>query len=216
MTETKIKYYSPMEENINILSHAIGLFLSVIGLFLLIMHASSHGTVLHIISFTIYGLSLIVLYTASTLYHRAKSPEVRGRLRVFDHASIYVLIAGSYTPFALITLSGDLGWLIFGLSWGLAIIGVILKLFFTGRYSLISTSMYIFMGWMIIFFINPLVDALSSDGVAWLVAGGVAYTVGAVLYSIKKIKFNHAIFHVFVLLGSFAHFVSVYFYVMPH
>jgi len=212
----KVKYYSPMEEKINIFSHAIGLVLSVLGLFLLVIHASLDGTTVHIVSFSIYGISLIVLYSASTLYHKAKKPELRSRLRVFDHASIYVLIAGSYTPFALITLTGDLGWLIFGLSWGLAIIGVVLKLFFTGRYTLVSTLMYVFMGWMIIFFINPLIDALASDGVTWLVAGGIFYTVGAALYSIKKIKFNHAIFHIFVLLGSFSHFVSVYFYVLPH
>jgi len=212
----KVKSYSPMEEKVNIFSHAFGLLLSILGLFLLVIHASINGTALHIVSFSIYGISLIVLYTASTLYHKAKSPELRSRLRVFDHASIYVLIAGSYTPFALITLTGGLGWLIFALSWGLATIGVVLKLFFTGRYTLVSTLMYVFMGWMIIFFINPLIDALSSDGVTWLVAGGVFYTVGAALYSIKKIKFNHAIFHLFVLLGSFSHFVSVYFYVLPH
>lgn len=211
----KVKYYSPMEERINITSHALGFVLSIIALILLIMRASVNGSALHIISFLIFGISLIVLYAASTLYHRAKSPELRSRLRVFDHASIYVLIAGSYTPFALITLKGDLGWIVFGLSWGLALTGVILKLFFTGKYSLISTLMYLFLGWMVIFFINPLMDNLSSDGFIWLAAGGLSYTVGAVLYSIKKIPFNHAIFHVFVLLGSFAHFVSIYFYVLP-
>ena len=211
----KVKYYSPMEERINITSHALGFVLSIVALILLFMHAAVNGSALHIISFSIFGISLIVLYAASTLYHRAKSPELRNRLRVFDHASIYVLIAGSYTPFALITLKGELGWIVFGLSWGLALTGIILKLFFTGKYSLISTLMYLFLGWMVIFFINPLMDSLSSNGFIWLAAGGLSYTVGAVLYSIKKIPFNHAIFHVFVLLGSFAHFVSVYFYVLP-
>lgn len=212
----KVKYYSPLEEKINVVSHAVGLVLSVLGLFLLVMHAALNGSALHIVSFAVYGVSLIVLYAASTFYHSAKSPELRSRLRVVDHASIYVLIAGTYTPFALITLNGELGWLVFGLSWGLAIAGVVLKLFFIGKFSLISTLMYVFMGWMIVFFINPLMDALSSDGVIWLVAGGISYTVGAILYSIKKIKFNHAIFHLFVLVGSFSHFVSIYIYVIPH
>jgi len=217
MTEhQKVKYYSPMEERINIFSHAFGFILSIVALVLLIMHASSNGSALGIISFTIYGISLIVLYAASTLYHSAKSPELRSRLRVFDHASIYVLIAGTYTPFSLVTLKGELGWIVFALSWGIATAGVILKLFFTGKYSLISTLMYVFMGWMIVFFIKPLMDSLSDDGFFWLAAGGISYTVGAVLYAIKKIPLNHAIFHLFVLLGSFAHFVSIYFYVLPH
>jgi len=211
----KVKYYSPLEERINIASHALGFILSIVALLLLILHASFNGSALHIISFSIFGISLMVLYAASTLYHRAQSAKLRSRLRVFDHASIYVLIAGTYTPFALITLKGDLGWIVFGVSWVLALIGVILKLFFTGRYTLVSTLMYLFMGWMIIFFISPLMDNLSSDGLIWLAAGGISYTLGAALYSIKKIPYNHAIFHVFVLLGSCAHFVSVYFYVLP-
>ena len=210
----KVKYYSPLEENINISSHAFGFMLSIIALFLLIRHALSNGSTLHIVSFSIFGISLLLLYAASTLYHRTKKAELRSKLRVFDHASIYILIAGTYTPFALITLKGELGWIVFGLSWGMALIGVILKLFFTGKYTLISTLMYVFMGWMIIFFINPLMDSLSAEGLFWLAAGGIFYTVGAGLYSIKKIPFNHAIFHVFVLLGSGAHFVSVYFYVL--
>lgn len=211
-----VKYYSPLEEGINIFSHAIGFVLSVIALFFLVMHAINNGNGFHVVSFSIYGVSLMCLYAASTFYHGTKNPELRSRLRVVDHASIYLLIAGTYTPFALITLSGGLGWLIFNLSWGLALVGIILKVFFTGKYRLLSTLMYVFMGWMIVFFIKPLSESLSADGVAWLLAGGIAYTVGAVLYSIKKIPFNHAIFHVFVLLGSFTHFVSIYFYVLPH
>jgi len=211
----KVKYYSPMEESINVASHALGFVLSIVALLLLIRHASLNGSALHIISFSIFGISLMILYAASTLYHRAQTPELRSRLRVFDHAAIYVLIAGTYTPFALITLKGDLGWVVFGLSWAIATAGVILKLFFTGRYNLISTLMYLFMGWMIVFFISPLMDSLSDGGLTWLAAGGLSYTLGAILYSIKKIPFNHAIFHVFVLLGSIAHFISVFFYVLP-
>ncbi len=210
-----IKFYSPIEESINITSHAIGLMLSIVALVLLIWHASLHGNVWHVVSFSIFGASLISLYAASTFYHSAKKPELRRRLRIIDHATIYVLIAGTYTPFTLVTLNGSTGWVIFGISWGLAFTGIILKLFFTGKYNSISTLMYVFMGWIIVFAIKPLIENLSSDGLFWLVAGGMAYTTGAILYSIKKIKFNHAIFHLFVLIGSFSHFMSVYFYVLP-
>jgi len=210
-----MKYYSPREERINIISHTVGFVLSVVALLFLVMHAILHGDVWHIVSFSIFGVSLIVLYAASTLYHSAKKPELRSRWKIFDHASIYVLIAGTYTPFTLVTLSGSIGWVIFGISWGMALTGIILKLFFTGRYKLISTLMYILMGWIIVFAIKPLIDNLPLDGLRWLIAGGISYTIGAILYSIKKIKFNHAIFHIFVLIGSYCHFMSVYFYVLP-
>ena len=207
--------YSPLEEKINISSHFAGLVFSVIALVLLVVRASVHGNVWHIVSFSIFGVTLIFLYAASTLYHSAKRPALRSRLRILDHASIYALIAGTYTPFALVTLNGSTGWMIFGITWGLAICGIILKLFFTGKYHLVSTLLYVFMGWIIVFAIKPLITHLSSEGLFWLFCGGLAYTIGAIIYSIKKIKFNHAIFHGFVLAGSASHFVSVYFYVLP-
>jgi len=213
--EDKVKSYSPAEERVNISSHAIGLLLSVAALALLMIHASANGDIRHIVSFSIFGASLIILFAASTIYHSTRDPDSRARLRVVDHASIYILIAGTYTPFTLVTLNGSIGWTIFGITWGMALSGIVLKLFFTGRYELVSTFMYVFMGWIIVFAISPLIDNLSSDGLSWLVAGGIAYTVGAILYGIKKIKFNHAIFHVFVLIGAFCHFVAVYFYVLP-
>ena len=210
-----IKYYSPIEEKINIISHAIGFILSIVALVLLVRHASLDGVVWHIVSFSIFGSSLIILYAASTFYHSTKKPALRNRLKIIDHASIYVLIAGTYTPFTLVTLKGPIGWVIFGTSWGLALTGIILKLFFTGRYNLASTIMYVLMGWIIVFALKPLINNLPVEGLRWLVAGGIAYTAGAILYSIKKIKFNHAIFHVLVLTGSFCHFMSVFFYVLP-
>lgn len=210
-----LKFYSPLEERTNIISHAIGLGLSVVALVVMVVRANIYGDALDVVSVSIFGASLIALYAASTFYHSAKSPDLRSRLRILDHATIYVLIAGTYTPLALITLNSTTGWVIFGVSWGMALSGIILKLFFTGKYNLLSTFMYIFMGWIIVFAIKPLVNNLSPEGLFWLFAGGVAYTVGAILYSIKKIKFNHAIFHMFVLLGSSCHFVSVYFYVLP-
>ena len=208
------QHYSPVEEKTNIVSHAIGLILSIVALLLMLIRASESGDTLHIVSAAIFGASLMALYAASTLYHSAKDPKVRSRLRINDHATIYILIAGTYTPFTLITLNGWVGWTIFGVSWGMAIAGVVLKLFFTGKYTVLSTLMYVLMGWIIIFAVKPLINNLSPEGLFWLVAGGVAYTTGAIIYSIKKIHFNHAIFHLFVLLGSFCHFISVYFYVL--
>ena len=211
----RLKDYSPIEEKINIISHATGFTLSIVALVLLVTYANLQGDVWHIVSFSIFGASLIILYAASTFYHSAKKPELRSRLKVIDHASIYVLIAGTYTPFTLVTLNGTTGWVIFGVTWGLALTGIILKLFFTGKYDLFSTIMYVLMGWVIVLAIKPLIHNLPLEGLLWLFAGGISYTIGAILYSIKKIKFNHAIFHMFVLIGSFGHFMSVFFYVLP-
>lgn len=207
--------YTRSEEATNIISHAIGFFLGIAALVLMVVRASLHGDAWHIVGASIFGAGLIILYAASTFYHSARKPKLRSRLRVFDHATIYVLIAATYTPFTLVTLNGWVGWLMFGFVWAFALAGIILKLFFTGRYDVLSTLMYIFMGWMIIFAAKPLVENLSTDGLTWLIAGGVAYTVGAIVYGIKQIRFNHAIFHLFVLLGSFCHFVTVYSYVLP-
>ncbi|PHS67052.1 MAG: hemolysin D [Flavobacterium sp.] len=207
------KSYEPLEEKLNVYSHGFGLLLSIAALVLLVVKASIDGSPWRIVSFSIFGVSMIVLYTASTIFHNAKDPVIRKRLNIFDHASIYVLIAGSYTPFTLVTLNGTLGWVLFGISWGIAIAGVILKLFYTGKYEKASTIAYVLMGWMIVFAIKPLIANLASEGLLWLVWGGVSYTVGAILYSINKLKFNHIIFHIFVLIGSFCHFMAVYFYV---
>lgn len=211
--DNKVKYYSPAEEKLNIISHAVGFVLSIVGFVFLI--SILQGNILHIVSSIIFGASLIVLFAASTIYHSSKKPELRKRLRILDHSSIYVLIAGTYTPFALITLHGTVGWTIFIITWSLALIGIIFKIFFTGKFKIISTTMYVIMGWIIIFAIKPLMNNLSSEGLFWLFSGGVFYTVGAIIYAIKGIKFNHSIFHVFVLFAAFCHFIAVYFYVLP-
>jgi hemolysin III len=208
-----VKYYSDVEEAINIASHGLGFLLGLGALVALIRVASPVENWLLTASFAIFGLSLVVTYGASTTYHAVKEPLLRGRLRVVDHASIYILIAGTYTPFTLITLQGPIGWSIFGVCWGMALVGIVLKLFFTGRYSRLSTLMYVFMGWMIIFAISPLNDLLPPLGLQWLIAGGVLYTLGAFIYGIKRIPLNHALFHIFTLLGSVSHFVAVYGYV---
>lgn len=207
--------YSAAEERINIGSHALGLLLSIFGLGILVIHASSYGSFWHILSSAIFGSSLVILYASSTYYHSTQEPELRRRLRIVDHASIYVLIAGTYTPFALITLDGKIGNIIFAITWSMALCGIALKLFFTGRFKNLSTLMYVAMGWMMVFFIQPLSENLAGNGIKWLAAGGIAYTTGAILYGFKSVRFSHAIFHIFVLLGSFAHFIAVYYYVLP-
>ena len=208
-----VKFYSPLEEKINIISHGFGAILSVLALILLVFRSVELGTILHLVSFSIFGVSLITLYLASTFYHSATIPKYRLRLKVFDHAAIYILIAGTYTPICLVSLVNTSGWAIFIIAWSCALAGIVLKLFFTGRFKIISTLLYVMMGWLIVFFYKDLINGLNEDGLFWLFAGGVFYTVGAVLYSIHKLKFNHAIFHVFVLLGSMSHFVCVYYYV---
>lgn len=206
--------YSSAEERINIYSHGIGALFSVVALVLLAIRASREPGILPVASFSVFGVSLVLLYVTSTLYHRCQNAERRKTLRIFDHATIYVLIAGTYTPFALLTLQGRIGWTIFLVSWGLGVTGIVLKVFYTGRYRLVSTLMYVFMGWLIVFAFNPLADKLASEGLYWLLGGGISYSVGAALYSIRKLPFNHAIFHCFVLAGSACHFICVYFYVL--
>ncbi|MCC7522119.1 MAG: hemolysin III family protein [Flavobacteriaceae bacterium] len=210
---SKTTFYDTKEEKINVISHFVGLLLSIAALALLVVKASLMGNVWHIVSFSVYGLSLIVLYLASTLYHNSKNPIKRAKLNIFDHAAIYVLIAGSYTPFTLVTLNGTVGWVLFGLTWGAALAGVVFKIFFIGNFDKLSTVLYVLMGWMVVFAMKPLYENLSQQGLFWLIMGGVFYTVGAVFYAQNKLKFNHAIFHIFVLLGSASHFVSIFFFV---
>ncbi len=211
----KPKYYPPKEERLNIISHGVGFILSIFALILLVIKASSLGEMEYLISVSIFGASMVLLYAASTFYHSAKATRLRIRLNIIDHAAIYILIAGTYTPFALVTLEGTTGITILWIVWLLALAGVILKLFFTGKYNLISTIMYVAMGWLIIFAINPLMQNLSTEGLWWLFGGGISYTIGAILFMQKKLPYNHAIFHIFVLLGTFAHFISIYFYLIP-
>jgi len=214
VSDTSISQYSNLEEAINVSSHALGFVLSIIALGALLLHSVPSGDSLKITSVTIFGCTLIITYGTSTIYHHSRSPQRRSRLRIMDHASIYLLIAGTYTPFALIVLQGSIGWIIFGISWGMAIVGITLKIFFTGRYRLLSTLMYLFMGWLIVFALVPLIEKMPVMGMRWLVAGGLAYTLGAIVYAIRKIPLNHAIFHSFTLVGSICHFVAVYRYVI--
>lgn len=209
------KTYPPFEEKLNVISHGIGLLLSIAGLSLLVIFSSLKGNAWHIVSFSIYGCSLVVLYLASTLFHSSRKQHIRKKLNVFDHASIYLLIAGTYTPFLLVTLRGAWGWSLFGVIWGMALTGIILKLFFTGRYNVVSAIAYIIMGWVIVIALKPLIANLDTAGLWWLLAGGISYSLGVVFYLSNKMNYNHATFHLFVLAGSICHFISVFWYVLP-
>ena len=211
MTENLNHLYSKKEERLNVRSHGFGLLLSIIAFPFLILKAFEFNGFWKPASFIIYAFSLLILYAASTFYHAEKNPKKRRKLNIFDHASIYVLIAGSYTPFCLVALDSQLGWYMFLFVWFFALIRIILKLFFTGKFDKLSTAMYLLMGWQVVFFIKPLLNSLSTQGLQLLIGGGIFYTIGAILYSIKKVKYNHAIFHVFVLLGSLCHFLGIYF-----
>lgn len=213
MSKIEARDYSPREEKWNVITHGFGLLLSIAGLVLLIVRSGLYEDSWHIVSFSIYGVSMVVLYAASTLFHASKPGKLRKRLNVFDHASIFFLIAGTYTPFTLVTLRGNWGWSIFGVVWGLAIAGIILKLFYTGKFEKISTAIYLILGWIIIVAIKPLIENFPAEGLFWLALGGISYSIGAAFFLWNKLPFNHAIFHIFVLIGSISHFFAVYFYV---
>lgn len=210
MSENLNHHYPKKEEQLNIISHALGLLLSVVAFPYLIIKSFTFSEFWDQASFIIYAISLLVLYGASTFYHASKQPTLRRKLNILDHAAIYVLIAGSYSPFCIVALQSKLGWYMFIFVWIFAFIGIVLKLFFTGKYDKISTAMYLLMGWQIVFFIKPLIKNVSTEGLWWLIGGGVFYSIGALFYSINKLKYNHAIFHVFVLLGSLCHFLAIF------
>lgn len=208
----KIKFYSETEERLNVRSHALGIILSILGTILLLKESMNSGSSVRMISFLVFGTSMIVLYTASTMYHSATELQSRQRLRVLDHASIYVLIAGTYTPYTLLIVAPHSGYWLFYAIWGTALIGILLKLFYTGKFDILSTVMYVLIGWLAVFEFGTLTEHLPSGSWNLLIGGGIVYTVGAVLYAIKQIPYNHFIFHVCVLAGTICHFFSVYWY----
>jgi hemolysin III len=209
MSDDTIKYYSKAEEISNVLTHGLGMLLSIPALVYLINLSNTKGTTAHLIGSIVFGISMFILYSASTIYHAVQKPKLRKRLNILDHASIYVLIAGTYTPFTLVGLEGAWRWSIFGVVWGVALIGIIFKLFFTGKFDKLSTILYVAMGWIIVIAYSPLSKGISDDSLYWLFAGGFAYTIGALLYMVRSLTFNHAIFHLFVLFGTACHFISI-------
>ena len=207
--------YTAVEEIMNSITSGAGLLVSIAGLILLIVTSSVSGQASHVVSSIVFGMSLILLYTASTLYHSFQRPKIKKIFKILDHSCIYVLIAGTYTPFMIIVVRGVLGWTLFAVVWSLTVLGIIFKAFFVNRFKIVSTVAYILMGWLIIFAIKPLFQALPEAGIAWLVAGGLAYTLGTIFYIWKGLPFNHAVWHLFVLAGSTCHFIAVLFYVLP-
>ncbi len=203
------------EETINAVTHGLGAVLSLGGLAVLVVMAALHGTAIHIVSCSIYGLTLFLLFLSSTLYHSFSNPRVKHVLRIIDHASIYLLIAGSYTPLTLVTLHGGWGWSLFGVIWGLAAAGIIFQVFFIGRFRLVQTLVYIAMGWLVVIAGRPLVAHMAAPGIIMILAGGMCYTVGAVFYILKKLPYSHAVWHLFVLGGSICHYFAILLYVVP-
>ncbi|MNB85066.1 hemolysin-III related [compost metagenome] len=207
--------YSRKEEVVNAVTHGIGAVLSVAALVLLIVFSSMRGTAWHVVSFSIYGTSMLLLYLNSTIVHSLKEGKVKDLFEFFDHSSIYLFIAGTYTPFLLVAIRGTLGWSLFGIIWGIAFFGVLFKAFFTKRFLFMSTIFYIAMGWLIVIAWGPLTAAVAQDGMSLLMAGGVLYTLGTIFYVWRAFPYHHAVWHVFVLLGSVTHFFAVLLYLLP-
>ncbi len=202
------------EEVANSITHGLGALLSVAGLFALLIAASIRGTALHIAACTVYGISLVLLYTSSTIYHALARNRAKRVFQVLDHASIYLLIAGTYTPFTLITLRGPWGWILFAFVWTLAALGIVFKSFGAGRLPFFSTAVYLLMGWCGVAAVRPLLAVLPWTGFLWILAGGICYTVGVAFFALRH-KYAHFIWHLFVLAGSVCHYVAVYRYVIP-
>ncbi len=203
------------EELANSVTHGIGLALSVAGFVVLVVLAILRGGARHIVSCSVYGSTLVCLYAASTLYHSVRSRRVKRVLKVLDHSAIYLLIAGTYTPFSLVILRGGWGWTLFGLVWGLSVLGILFKVWFVDRFQIMSTTVYLAMGWLVVIALKPLLALVPSGGLLWLLAGGGLYTAGVGFFSWRKLPYNHAIWHVFVLAGSTCHYFAVLYYVLP-
>lgn len=196
------------------ISHGFGILLAIAGAVVLVC-ASTRGNARCIASCSIYSASLLLLYISSTLYHSLIRTKARHVLRVLDHSAIYLLIAATYTPFALISLHGPLGWFVFGLIWFLAVLGVVFKSLFVDRFAVVSALIYIGMGWLAILILGPLARAITWHGIMWLGAGGVAYTLGMLFFANDRLRYFHALWHVFVLAGSILHYFTIFFYVVP-
>jgi hemolysin III len=216
MTErTHASRYSRGEEIANSVSHGAGALLAVGGLVVLTVLAALRGDVWHIVSCSVFGAALVLLYTTSTLYHGVRNPRAKAVLRTLDHSAIFILIAGTYTPFALVSLRGPWGWALFGVIWGLAVLGIVLQMGILGRGTVMSVLLYVAMGWVVVVAIKPLLAAVAPGGITLLLIGGIAYTAGTAFYLWRRIPYHHAVWHGFVVLGSACHFFAILFYVIP-
>lgn len=204
-----------VEELANCVTHGVGLALSLAGLVALVALAWANGDALHVASVSVYGASLVTLYAASTLYHGAREERAKRLLQVLDHCCIYLLIAGTYTPFSLLMLRGGWGWTLFGLAWGIAAAGILFRLVFGTRYRAVAVASYVALGWLCVIAAKPILMLVPAGALAWLVAGGVAYTTGVFFFASKRLRHGHAIWHLFVLCGSVCHYLAVVLYVLP-
>ena len=209
------KLYTLGEEIAHAATHGFGVVLAIVGLTVMVARAAVYGTVWHVTVSAIFGATLVLMYTASTLFHSIPQPRAKHILRVIDHSSIYLLIAGSYTPFTLVTLHGPWGWSLFAFSWSLALAGVVFKIFYTGRYEKLSLFIYLAMGWCIVIAVKPLIHALPTGGLVLLFLGGLSYSGGVAFYVREQLRYHHAIWHAFVLAGSVLQYFAVLFYVIP-
>jgi hemolysin III len=210
----KLREQSPSEEIVNAILHGIGAGLSIAALVVLIIFANIYGNTWHIVSFSIYGATLIILYLSSTVYHSLPKGKWKNILHVIDHSSIFLLIAGTYTPITLTAMRGPWGWSIFGVIWGIAFLGIILKVFWMDKLKFLSVGLYVIMGWLIVIAIKPLLESLETISLIFLLAGGISYMVGIIFYIWRRLKYSHGIWHLFVLAGSICHFFTV-FYLLP-
>ena len=207
--------YSLAEELMSSISHGVGTLLSVAALVVGVVLAALCSDAWGVVSMAVYGAALVILYSMSTIYHGLRPNKGKRVLRVLDHCSVFLLIAGTYTPLTLVSLRGPVGWVLFGIVWGAALLGIVLNAVSLNRFKIFSMICYIAMGWVIIFAFQPLVAVMRPGGIALLLAGGVAYTIGAVLYGLgRKIKYMHSVFHFFVLAGSILHYFCILFYVI--
>lgn len=211
----KVNRFTLGEEVANAITHGIGLLLSIGGLVWLIIASALSGSAWHIVSFTIFGVTMVLLYTSSTLLHSLPDGKAKNVFEILDHSAIYFFIAGSYTPFLLVAIRGTLGWTLFGIVWGIAIAGTIFKVFFVKRFVIVSTGIYILMGWLIVLIFPALIDILPRNGIILLAIGGLLYTLGAVFYVWRFFKYHHMVWHLFVLAGTILHFFSVILYLLP-
>lgn len=210
-----IPKYSLSEELLNAISHGLGALFGIVGTVLCIVKAANTGDPWRIVSGSIFGVTVLLLYLMSCLYHALKVNMAKRVFRVIDHCTIFLLIAGTYTPFTLVTLRGTIGWVLFGIVWGMAVLGITLNAVNLKKFSKISVACYLVMGWTIIAAFQPLAEALAPQGVSLLIWGGIAYTVGAILYGIgAKVKYFHSVFHFFCLAGTVLHFFAIYLYVL--
>ncbi|GGF80555.1 hemolysin III family protein [Paenibacillus albidus] len=207
--------YSRKEEVANAVTHGIGAVLSVAALVLLVMYASQNGTAWHVVSFSIYGATMLILYLNSTLVHSLREGKAKDFFEFLDHSSIYLFIAGTYTPLMLVAIRGTLGWTLFGIAWGVAVFGIFFKAFFVKKFLYMSTVFYIAMGWMVVIAWKPLSAVMDGGGMTMLLIGGLLYTLGTVFYVWRAFPYHHAIWHLFVLAGTAVHFFAVLIYVLP-